>query len=114
MNSSPHIARSTNPNGTIRSAANDDLPRATELLREHGMSVPHDLDRPRPGRHVLVLDSGRELLAVAVLQMAAGHGHLIALAMAHADRALEDRMIGVAEALCDAFGADLDIGARAA
>ena len=105
---------STNSNGTIRSAANDDLPRAIELLREHGIHVPRDLDQHPPGRHVLVLDDGGELLAVAVLQIAAGHGHLVALAMSHAERALEDRMIGVAEALCDAFGADLDIGVRAA
>ena len=108
------MARSTNSNCTIRSAADDDLPRAIVLLRDHGLTVPRDLDPHHPGRHVLVLDSAGELLAVAVLQIAAGHGHLVALATAHADRALEDRMIGVAEALCDAFGADLDIGAHAA
>lgn len=99
---------------TIRTATREDLPRARDLLRRHGIVIPRELDAQCAGRHVLVLDEAGTLEAVAVLQIAAGHGHLIALAVEHANRALEERMVGVAEAMCAAFDADLDVGARAA
>lgn len=76
---------------------------------------PEEIALPRASgrRHLLVLDASEGGLAAAALVDIDGlRGHLVMLAVAQdfEGRGLEDRMIGVAEALCKAFGADtLDV-----
>lgn len=64
-------------------------------------------------RYLLVLDGEHgELAAAASVILDKGRGHLGFLAIAPGSEGehLEDRMIGVAEALCSAFGCDtLDV-----
>lgn len=87
---------------TIRLATPEDLPRIQEL-------VTGDVDlRTIPAhRYLLVLDDEHgELAATASVTLEDGRGHLGFLAIAPGSEGehLEDRMIGVAEALCTAFG----------
>lgn len=72
-----------------------------------------------PGRrHVVVLDApsgGLAGAAVFVLDGACAHLTLLAIREDYQGRGLEDRFIGVIEAMCKAFGAKcLDIPARRA
>ncbi|HSN26162.1 MAG TPA: hypothetical protein VLT45_07745 [Kofleriaceae bacterium] len=64
-------------------------------------------------RYLLVLDNeDGSLAAAASVTLQDGRGHLGFLAIAPGSEGehLEDRMIGVAEALCSAFGCDtLDV-----
>lgn len=69
------------------------------------------------GTHLLVLNGADgELIAAAMFSIVNGHGHLHMLVVApEADEAhaLEQRMIGVIEAMCDAYGATtLDVPAH--
>ncbi len=93
---------------TIRLATSEDLPKIRTLV-----SGDHDL-RVIPGhRYLLVLDSeGGTLAAAASVTIDDERGHLgfVAIAPGFEGEHLEDRMIGVAEALCSAFGCDtLDV-----
>lgn len=93
---------------TIRLASREDHSRIRRL-------VPGDQDLSTvPGRrYVLVLDApDAQLAATAAVTLEGGRGHLCFLAIAapYEGERLEDRMIGVAEALCAAFGCDtLDV-----
>lgn len=93
---------------TIRLATPEDLPRIRDLV-----AGVHDL-RVIPGhRYLLVLDGeDGSLAAAASVTLDDGRGHLgfLAIAPGAEGERLEDRMIGVAEALCSAFGCDtLDV-----
>ena len=124
----PGTARATRrcvqDNSTIREATPEDLDAIQRLLgtQPAGSRRPEQvaLDQAPGRRHFLVLDppdGGPGLAAAAVLQIEGHRGHLVMLAVAKQFEGcgLEDRMIGVAEALCSAFGADtLDVPARAA
>lgn len=98
---------------TIRLATDADLPRVRAL-------APGDQDLSIvPGRRlVLVLEApDGEVAAVAALTIERPRCHLafLAVAKSHAGERLEDRMIGVAEALCQAYGCDtLDVPRRRA
>jgi N-acetylglutamate synthase-like GNAT family acetyltransferase len=105
--------------GTIREATAADLPAIDELMRAQASGSTRELcDRERGRCHLLVLDAPDGGIAAAALVHIAGtRGHLTMLVVASRfeGEGLEDRMIGVAEALCSAFGADtLDIPARPA
>jgi len=86
----------------------EDLPRIRQL-------VGGNLDlRVIPGRrYILVLDGEHGALAAAAcVTLDDGRGHLgfLAIAPSYEGEHLEDRMIGVAEALCSAFGCEtLDV-----
>lgn len=108
---------------TIREATDEDLDAVDRLLRTQPAGPARRYEQialPRvPGqRHLLVLDAPDGELAAAALVNIEGHrGHLVMLAVARPFEGcgLEDRLIGVAEALCSAFGADtLDVPARSA
>lgn len=77
---------------------------------------PTRLPRTPGRRHLLVLDApDGGLAAAALVDIDGDRGHLGMLAVAKKFEGcgLEDRMIGVAEALCSAFGArTLDVPAR--
>jgi hypothetical protein len=108
---------------TIREATAEDETAVEHLFRMQptafcgAIGQLHD-PRVLGMRHLLVLDAPRGGLAAAALVTIHGRrGHLALLAV---DRRfegehLEDRMIGVAEALCRAYDADtLDVPVRSA
>lgn len=106
---------------TIREATEEDLGAIERLVRTQPDGADHcceQLAQPRHAgrRHLLVLDAPDGGVAASALVQIEGHrGHLVMLAVAKRfeGRGLEDRLIGVAEALCTAFGADtLDVPAR--
>jgi N-acetylglutamate synthase-like GNAT family acetyltransferase len=108
-------------NPTIREATTDDLDAVERLLRAQpsGFALrPDDIALPRASgrRHLLVLDApGEGLAAAALVDIEGSRGHLVMLAVARGceGHGVEDRLIGVAEALCKAFGADtLDVPVR--
>ncbi len=76
------------------------------------------LPRASGRRHLLILDAPDGGLAAAALvdiDVDGHRGHLVMLAVAQGfeGHGLEDRLIGVSEALCKAFGADtLDVPVR--
>jgi N-acetylglutamate synthase-like GNAT family acetyltransferase len=96
----------------VRTATSEDLPKIERLIQ-----LP-------PGaltscaQHVLVVDGAHDdLAAVAVVAIAPPQAHLETLVMAPdcASRKLEARLVGVSEALAEAFGcAALDVPARVA
>ena len=89
---------------TIREATEDDTPALRRLLG------PQTFDERVPGRHhVLVVDgTDGHLAAAAVVDIEGAQGHIARLVVAagFAGDGLEQRLIGVAEALCRAFGAE--------
>jgi N-acetylglutamate synthase-like GNAT family acetyltransferase len=97
---------------TIREATEDDLAAIEQLVRAQPgarceRAGPIALGRSPGRRHLLVLDAPRGgLAAAALLEIDGARGHLAMLAVAQQfeDCGLEDRLIGVAEALCRAFG----------
>jgi hypothetical protein len=112
--------------GSIRNLEIRDLPAVARLLVAHHIDPraipcstlsPH---KPFPRCHVLVLDLDGAIHALAYLVLDRRptlHGHLQLLVVdptliaAHG-RAIEDRLAGVAIALCEAYGcADIDIAA---
>ena len=100
---------------TIREATVDDLPALQRLIRSAGHR-DEDLIAT-PARHVLVLDTGRELGGLAIVKLDPPHAHLETLAMAprYCGGSAERRLLGVARALCEAFGcSDLDVRTRSA
>lgn len=112
-------------NPTIREATADDLDAVEQLLRTQpsGFTARSEevaLPRASGRRHLLILDAPDGGLAAAALvdiDVDFHRGHLVMLAVAQGfeGHGLEDRMIGVSEALCKAFGADtLDVPVRVA
>lgn len=92
---------------TIRLASAADGPRIRRLVPTEDLSTV-------PGhRFVLVLDAPNGQLAAAAvvtLEHSRGHLGLLAIAPECEGEHIEDRMIGVAEALCSAYGCDtLDV-----
>ena len=96
---------------TIRTATRDDLPAIERLLAAQPTArrqTAQSLASPQPGHHLLVLDGPNGgLAACALLALEGDRGHLMLLAIARPfeGTGLEDRMIGVIEAMCAAFGA---------
>src|SRR3954453_17485778 len=93
---------------TVHEATEDDLAAIQELLRARASEAESVSLSQEPGRrHVLVLDApDGGLAAVAIVEIEGARGHLVMLVVASRFEAtgLEARMIGVAEALCEAFG----------
>ena len=105
---------------TIRLATDADLPALRKLAPAAKELGPRLATIPGR-RYTLVLDApdgdegpGHDIAAAAVLELDARRGHLVLLAIAerfHGD-GLENRLIGVAEAMCSAFHCDtLDVPA---
>jgi len=109
---------------SIRKATPGDLPEIERLLEEAASrGQPQELPVRQVGRHhLLVVDApdGQGLAAAAllVIQRARGTLAMIVVDKRYEPSGLSDRLVGVAEALCRAFGAKaLDIAqpsARAA
>lgn len=107
--------------GSIRNLELRDLPHVARLLVAHHID-PRTIDtaprQPFPRHHVLVLDIDGAIRALAYVVIAheralRGHLQLLiidpALVASHG-RAIEDRLAGVAVALCEAYGcAEIDI-----
>lgn len=95
---------------TIRLATPNDAEAIAELLNDPAVGERlTNLLVTAPGqRYALVLDEDDgSLAAAAVITLdAAHHGHLELLAVSprHAEDPIERRMVGVAQALCAAFG----------
>ena len=95
---------------TIRIGTADDVPAVQQLLDETSKGASVQVLATEPGtRYLLVLaDPDGGVAGAAQLTFDGGHGHLALLAIAarfHGE-GIEHRLIGVAEALCDAFGCD--------
>jgi N-acetylglutamate synthase-like GNAT family acetyltransferase len=104
---------------TIRTAGAEDLPAVRRLLEASGEKFDDQTWRTIPGeRYLLVLDAADGgLAAAAQLVLEDGRGHLAMLCVdeRYEGDGLEDRVIGVIEAMCHAFGADtLDVPPRRA
>jgi hypothetical protein len=100
----------TNLDGSVRRANAADAVALTRLLADGGeVHVP-----AVPGNHVLVLDVASTVIAALHVTCDGKRAHVQFLvvdpAFATVARAIEERMIGVATALCEAYGcASLDI-----
>ncbi len=104
---------------TIRNATSQDAPELERLFTERGPRFGSvQFAGVRGTRHLLVLDApDGGLAAAAMLIIDGGRGHLAMLAIAKRfeDDGLADRMIGVVEAVCTAYGAHtLDVPAMRA
>ena len=107
---------------TIREATARDVPAIEKLLADErprdGRPENLSLERVPGRRHLLVLDAPDGALAAAALvsiEKKRGHLAMLVVARRFHDQGIEDRMIGVATALCAAFGADtIDIPIRRA
>jgi N-acetylglutamate synthase-like GNAT family acetyltransferase len=98
--------------GTVRYADAKDLPAIRALMMRNPKQRHIDerlLSRIGRGRHLLVLDDENgAVVAAAMFSIVNRHGRLHLLVVApEADEAhaLEQRMLGVIEAMCDAYGA---------
>ena len=94
---------------TIRIGTADDVPAVQQLLEETSGTGEQVLATEPGTRYLLVLDGPDGGVAgAAQLTFDGGHGHLALLAIAERfhGEGIEHRLIGVAEALCDAFGCD--------
>lgn len=91
---------------TIRNASLEDLHDLRELLNE---DVDEALLTTIPGeQYMLVLDDDDGALAAAAhltLENQRGHLRFLAVSDKHDGEGLEQRMIDVAESICEAFGA---------
>ena len=104
---------------TIRTAGPEDIPAVQRLVTEGGGSVDDQVAATIPGRrYLLVLDApDGGLAAAAQLVIEGGRGHLGMLSVSRRfeGKGIEDRLIAVIEAMCDAFGVDtLDVPPRRA
>lgn len=93
---------------TIRLATAEDLPAVQRLVGDAALDL-RSLAFGNGHRYSLVLDDvDGELAAAAVIRLAASEGtlELLAVKSRFRDSDIEKRMLGVAEALCDAFGCD--------
>jgi GNAT superfamily N-acetyltransferase len=99
---------------TIRIGTNDDLASVQRLIRteiDSGAALPtiEDLDRGLGHQYLLVVDApDGGIAAAAQVTLEGNRGHLGLLAVDHRfhGEGLEHRLLGVAEALCDAFGCE--------
>jgi N-acetylglutamate synthase-like GNAT family acetyltransferase len=91
------------------------MPAVRKLVERTGTTLPTAAGKDQ---HLLVLDAPEGGIAACALLVIDGkRGHLVRLAVAEpfAGSGVEDRMIGVAEAMCTAFGAStLDVVDRVA
>lgn len=104
---------------TIRIGTNDDVPLVQRLIRSESdtshVAVPNvdDLDTVPGQSYLLVVDApdgGLAAAAQVTLKGSRGHLGLLAVAKRFHGEGLEHRLIGVAEALCNAFGCEtLDV-----
>jgi hypothetical protein len=116
---SPSIASPDRPRilGSVRKVEAHDAPDLARLCAAARIDPP--AVGPDAGRgHLLVLDVGGSLCAAEYVVIEPPRAHLQLLivdaALAAAGREVEDRMIGVALALCEAYGCgDLDVVASA-
>jgi GNAT superfamily N-acetyltransferase len=96
------------PVSSVRAATETDLPAARALLSLPATWTPARFaDAQATARYLLVCDApGGGLAAAAIVSFTAGRAQLEALQLApdHESTALETRMLGVAEALAEAFG----------
>lgn len=108
---------------TIRTATPADLPAVKRLLGDAHAHAARSLETiPDAGFWMVLDDASGGLAAAMLVTIDDDRGHrrcrlaLLALAAHHHGDGLEARMVGVAEALCRAFGCDtLDVrGHRAA
>jgi hypothetical protein len=98
--------RRTGP-GRVRCARCDDAAKLSRLFartvvpRALPLDSAHWMDRG----HLLVLDDGEAILAAALVENCDGRGHLEFLVIdpTVTSSGVEDRMIGVAAALCEAY-----------
>jgi hypothetical protein len=97
--------------GRVRSAHLDDTPELVRLLTRAGAPDPlprreADVQAWLDRGHLLVLDDGGTLRAVAFVERRIGSGRveLLAVEPELVGRGIEERMIGVADALRAAFG----------
>lgn len=100
-------------------AREEDIASVERLLRESGATFDKTTWQTIPGhRYLLVLDApDGGLAAVAQVSLDDERGHLVLLAIAKEleGTGLEDRLIAVVEAMCEAFGIDtLDVLPRRA
>ena len=109
------------PTGSIRQAEPRDRAELEHLFAAAHVAVP-PLDAARRQRsHLLVLDAGgaiRAAVHVVIDSLQDAHARLQVLvvdpSVAAFRRVIEDRMVGVATALCEAFGCrDVAIAATA-
>ena len=111
-----HLTLCMSSEPTIRSGTAQDVSAIRRLMR--GEVDPSTLVTIPNRRHVLVLDAPRGGLAGAaafVVGDACAHLSFLAISADYQGSGLEDRFIGVIEAMCKAFGAKcLDIPARRA
>jgi hypothetical protein len=101
---------------TVHEATAEDIAAIRELLRARACEPGGVALSQEPGRrHVLALDApDGGLAAAAIVEIEGERGQLVMLVVASRFEAtgLEVRMIGVAEALCEAFGAHtMDVSA---
>jgi N-acetylglutamate synthase-like GNAT family acetyltransferase len=101
---------------TIRSGTPEDVAAVKQLLKQ---PVDDAALTPIPGkRHLIVLDNPTGgIAAAAVLAIDGHHGHLSLFAVDErlVGHGLEDRLLAVIEAMCEAFGLrTLDVPARRA
>lgn len=109
--------------GSIRNAAQRDLPAVARLLEASGIdvrSIEPAPNRSPPHCHLLVLDIDGDVRAIAHVVIALDRGLRGRLQFLVLDPtlvrasgpAIQDRMIGVSVALCEAYGcAEIDIAA---
>lgn len=96
---------------TIRLATGDDLAAMQRLIADDAASALDLRSTTSDGghRYVLVLDDDRGGLAAAAI-VALGESEatleLLAVDPAHRETGIEKRLLGVAEALCEAFGCE--------
>jgi GNAT superfamily N-acetyltransferase len=108
-----------NTTSTIRIGTTADVPAVQRLIRDRSDGENKELPSlpTIPGhRYLLVLDApdgGLAAAAQVTLEGERGHLGLLIVDQQFQGEGLEHRLIGVAEALCDAFGCEsLDIPAR--
>jgi hypothetical protein len=115
-----HDAQTMPYPSTVRHATTDDVPAILDLIEspiDRGL-VQRTFETAPPGSHLLVLDDGNgRVVAAALLSIAGDRGQLRMLVVSPDSddaRQLEERMLGVMEAMCEAFGARRLEVARAA
>jgi N-acetylglutamate synthase-like GNAT family acetyltransferase len=93
----------------VRSARRDDRWEIAALI-DRAMTMPHadadDLEDLLEGGHLLVLDVAGEIRGVACVRLERRRGHLgfLVIDPALEGQGLEERLRGVASALCEARG----------
>lgn len=108
--------------GSIRNLEIRDLPEVARLLVAHRIDtkmIESAQRQPFPRCHLLVLDVDghvRGLVHIVILSQPVMRGHLQLLIVDSAlvrqyGHAIEDRLVGVTTALCEAYGCAIDVAA---